>query len=84
MPEVLTCASCQRKLQVPENLLGRVASIDLLGNSLINPIGPLAAAALVGSIGATGAFVVAGAYAVAFASIGLVVSPVRRMEEARA
>jgi len=38
----------------------------------------------VGSIGATGAFVVAGAYAVAFASIGLVVSPVRRMEEARA
>jgi len=69
---------------VPENLLGRVASIDLLGNSLINPIGPLAAAALVGSIGAAGAFVVAGAYAVAFASIGLVVSPVRRMEEARA
>ena len=69
---------------VPENLLGRVASIDLLGNSLINPIGPLAAAALVGSIGAAGAFAVAGAYAVAFASIGLVVSPVRRMEEARA
>ena len=68
---------------VPENLLGRVASIDLLGNSLINPIGPLAAAALVGSIGAAGAFAVAGAYAVAFASIGLVVSPVRRMEEAR-
>ena len=69
---------------VPENLLGRVASIDLLGNSLINPIGPLAAAALVGSIGAAGAFAVAGAYAVAFASIGLVVSPVRRVEEARA
>ena len=68
---------------VPENLLGRVASIDLLGNSLINPIGPLAAAALVGSIGAAGAFAVAGAYAVAFASIALVVSPVRRMEEAR-
>jgi len=74
-------AMLQRR--VPENLLGRVASIDLLGNSLINPIGPLAAAALVGSIGAAGAFAVAGAYAVAFASIGLVVSPVRRMEEAR-
>jgi MFS family permease len=68
---------------VPEKLLGRVASIDLLGNSLINPIGPLAAAALVGSIGPAMAFVVAGAYAVAFASIGLIVSPVRRMEEAR-
>lgn len=68
---------------VPEKLLGRVASIDLLGNSLINPIGPLAAAALVGSIGPAGAFVVAGAYAVAFASIGLVVSPLRHVNEAR-
>ncbi len=68
---------------VPEKLLGRVASIDLLGNSLINPIGPLAAAALVGSIGPAGAFVVAGAYAVVFASIGLIVSPVRHMEEVR-
>jgi MFS family permease len=68
---------------VPEKLLGRVASIDLLGNSLINPIGPLAAAALVGSIGPAMAFVAAGAYAVAFASIGLIVSPVRRMEETR-
>ncbi len=68
---------------VPEKLLGRVASIDLLGNSLINPIGPLAAAALVGSIGPAGAFVVAGAYAVAFASIGLVVSPLRHVDEAR-
>lgn len=68
---------------VREKLLGRVASIDLLGNSLINPIGPLAAAALVGSIGPAMTFVVAGAYAVAFASIGLIVSPVRRMEETR-
>lgn len=36
---------------VPEQMLGRVASIDLLGNSFINPIAPIAAAALVGSIG---------------------------------
>ena len=68
---------------VPEKLLGRVASIDLLGNSLINPVGPLAAAALVGAIGPGGAFVVAGAYAVAFASIGLLVSPVRHIDEAQ-
>jgi len=68
---------------VPEKLLGRVASIDLLGNSLINPVGPIAAAALVGAIGPGGAFVVAGAYAVAFASIGLLVSPVRHIDEAQ-
>jgi MFS family permease len=69
---------------VPERLLGRVASIDLLGNSLINPIGPIAAAMLVGAIGPAGAFVAAGAYAVALASIVLVVSPIRRIDEARA
>jgi DHA3 family tetracycline resistance protein-like MFS transporter len=68
---------------VPEKLLGRVASIDLLGNSLINPVGPIAAAALVGAIGPGGAFIVAGAYAVAFASIGLLVSPVRHIDEAQ-
>jgi len=66
---------------VPEQMLGRVASIDLLGNSLINPIGPIAAAALVGSIGPAGTFVVAGAYAVVLASIGLVASPLRHIEE---
>jgi MFS family permease len=66
---------------VPEQMLGRVASIDLLGNSLINPLAPIAAAALVGSVGPAGAFVVAGFYAIAFASVGLVVSPVRQIQE---
>ena len=66
---------------VPEQMLGRVASIDLLGNSLINPLAPIAAAALVGSVGPAGAFVVAGFYAIAFASVGLIVSPVRRIQE---
>jgi DHA3 family tetracycline resistance protein-like MFS transporter len=66
---------------VPEQMLGRVASIDLLGNSLINPMAPIAAAALVGSIGPASTFVVAGAYAVALASIGLIASPLRRIEE---
>jgi DHA3 family tetracycline resistance protein-like MFS transporter len=68
---------------VPENMLGRVASIDLLGNSLINPVGPIAAAALVGSAGPAGAFVVAGAYAVALASIAFVALPLRRINESR-
>ena len=66
---------------VPERMLGRVSSIDLLGNSVINPIAPIAAAALVGSIGPAGTFVVAGAYAIAFASVGLVASPLLRIEE---
>lgn len=68
---------------VPEQMLGRVASIDLLGNSLINPLAPIAAAALVGSIGPSSTFIVAGVYAVALASIGLIASPLRRMQESR-
>ncbi|HJW50305.1 MAG TPA: MFS transporter [Candidatus Limnocylindria bacterium] len=66
---------------VPERMLGRVASIDLLGNSLINPMAPIAAAALVGSIGPAGTFVAAAAYAMVLASIGLVASPLRRIDE---
>ena len=66
---------------VPEKMLGRVASIDLLGNSLINPMAPIAAAALVGSIGPANTFIVAGAYAVLLATMGLVLSPLRRIEE---
>ena len=66
---------------VPEQMLGRVSSIDLLGNSLINPMAPIAAAALVGSIGPASTFVVAGVYAVGLGSIGLVASPLRRIEE---
>jgi len=66
---------------VPEQMLGRVASIDLLANSLINPVAPIAAAVLVGSVGPAGAFIVAGCYAIAFASVGLIVSPVRLIQE---
>jgi MFS family permease len=66
---------------VPERMLGRVASIDLLGNSLINPIAPIAAAALAGTVGPAGAFVVAGTYAIAFVLIALLASPLRRIEE---
>ena len=68
---------------VPQNMLGRVASIDLLGNSLINPIGPIAAAVLVGSIGPSGTFVVAGAYGLALALTWLLVSPLRHLDESQ-
>ena len=67
---------------VPERMLGRVSSIDLLGNSVINPAAPLAAAAFVGAFGPPSTFVIAGVYATVLASIGLVASPLARMAEA--
>ena len=66
---------------VPERMLGRVSSIDLLGNSVINPIAPIIAAALIGTVGPPGTFVVAGAYAIALVSMAIVASPLRNMEE---
>ncbi len=74
-------AMLQRR--VPERMLGRVSSIDLLGNSLVNPVGPIVAAALVGSIGPAATFVVAGTYALALALIGLVALPLRHIDESR-
>jgi DHA3 family tetracycline resistance protein-like MFS transporter len=68
---------------VPERMLGRVSSINLLGNSLINPIAPIAAAALVGSVGPPATFVIAGGYALALASIGLIAAPIRQIAEVR-
>ena len=70
--------------RVPDRMLGRVASIDVLGNSLINPIAPIAAAALVSAIGPADTFVVTGAYALALASVGLLASPLRLIDESSA
>jgi MFS family permease len=66
---------------VPRRMLGRVSSIDLLGNSVINPIAPIAAAALVGLAGPPGTFLVAGVYALTLASIGFTASPLVRITE---
>lgn len=66
---------------VPERMLGRVSSIDLLGNSLINPLAPIAAAAFVTTIGPASTFVVAGGYALLLAVIGLLVTPLRHLRE---
>jgi MFS transporter, DHA3 family, tetracycline resistance protein len=76
---VIWQALLQRR--VPERMQGRVSSIDLLGNSVMNPLGPLAAAALIASLGPPATFAVAGAYALALASIGLVASPLGRLNE---
>jgi len=81
----LSCSTViwQSMLQrrVPEHMLGRVSSLDLLGNSLINPVAPLVAAALVVAVGPAATFVVAGAYALTLATIGFVASPVRRLRD---
>jgi len=67
---------------VPERLLGRVSSIDLLGNSVINPVAPIVAAALIGAVGPPATFVIAGVYALALVSAAVAASPLRGMEEA--
>ena len=66
---------------VPAPLLGRVTSIDLLGNSVINPVAPLIAAGLIGSLGPPGTFLTAGVYAIVLVSIAVSASPLRDMEE---
>jgi DHA3 family tetracycline resistance protein-like MFS transporter len=66
---------------VPARVLGRVTSIDLLGNSVINPVAPLIAAVLIGSLGPPGTFLVAGVYALALVTITVAVSPLRDLEE---
>jgi MFS family permease len=66
---------------VPERILGRVSSIDLLGNSIINPVAPLIAAALIGSAGPPATFVTAGLYALVLVSFAVAASPLRDMQE---
>jgi DHA3 family tetracycline resistance protein-like MFS transporter len=66
---------------VPTQVLGRVTSIDLLGNSVINPAAPLIAAALITTVGPPATWLIAGLYALALVTIAVVVSPLRELEE---
>jgi MFS family permease len=66
---------------VPARVLGRVTSIDLLGNSVINPLAPLIAAALIASVGPPATFVIAGLYALVLVFIAVATSPLRNMRE---
>jgi len=67
---------------VPAHVLGRVTSIDLLGNSVINPLAPLIAAGLIGRVGPPGTFLIAGFYALVLVTIAVIASPLRTMEDA--
>jgi len=66
---------------VPTQVLGRVTSIDLLGNSVINPLAPLIAAALIGAVGPAGTWLIAGIYALGLVAATVIVSPLRDLEE---
>jgi DHA3 family tetracycline resistance protein-like MFS transporter len=66
---------------VPTSVLGRVTSINLLGNSVINPLAPLIAAALIGAVGPPATWLIAGLYALALVGIAVTVSPLRDLKE---
>ena len=66
---------------VPSRVLGRVTSIDLLGNSVINPLAPLIAAALIAAVGPPATFAMAGIYALGLVLVAASVSPLRDLEE---
>ena len=68
---------------VPGAFIGRVASIDTFGNALINPLGPLVAATLVGLVGPASTLVISGTYATVLAAIGFMVAPVRHIADDR-
>ena len=64
---------------VPAPLLGRVTSINFLVGSLLIPVSPLAAAAIIDVAGAAMSFVVAGVWAAGIALVLLFISPVRQL-----
>jgi len=64
---------------VPQPLLGRVTSINLLVGSFFVPLSPLAAGALVDVAGAPMSFVVAGIWAAGIALVLLFTSPIRSL-----
>lgn len=75
--DALFGAALQRN--VPQAMLGRVTSINLLIAGLLIPLAPIAAGVLVDTVGPAAAFVVAGAWAAGLAALLLVVSPVRAL-----
>jgi MFS family permease len=65
---------------VPQELMGRVISIDFFGGALLLPIAPILTAAIVGALGPPAAFVIGGALSLAIAGLLLVVPSIRSLE----
>jgi MFS family permease len=65
---------------VPQELMGRVISIDFFGGALLLPLAPIAAAAIVAALGPAAAFVIGGALSLAIAGLLLLVPSIRALE----
>jgi DHA3 family tetracycline resistance protein-like MFS transporter len=65
---------------VPRRLLGRVTSVDWFGGTLLGPVAPLVAAALVVTVTPAGLFLVAGAITTALTLLGLLLRSIRDPE----
>jgi MFS family permease len=65
---------------VPQELMGRVISIDFFGGALLLPIAPIFTAAIVGALGPPAAFVIGGALSLAIAGLLLLVPSIRSLE----
>jgi MFS family permease len=65
---------------VPQELMGRVISIDFFGGALLLPIAPVLTAAIVAALGPSAAFVIGGAISLAMAGLLLLVPSIRALE----
>jgi hypothetical protein len=65
---------------VPRRLLGRVTSVDWFGGTLLGPVAPLVAAALVVAVTPTGLFLIAGAVTIVLTLAGLLLPSIRHLE----
>ncbi len=75
--EIVWTTALQRL--VPQAMLARVSSIDLLAGSVLVPLSPIVASLVVQAAGPAAAFIVAGGFASALALLALISSPVRRL-----
>jgi MFS family permease len=65
---------------VPRRLLGRVTSVDWFGGTLLGPVAPLVAAALVVTVSPPGLFLIAGAITTVLTLAGLLLPSIRNLE----
>lgn len=66
---------------VPQDLIGRVTSVDFFGSFLVGPVAPIAAAAAIPLIGPAAIFVIAGAVSVVYSVVAPVLNrSIRELE----
>ena len=65
---------------VPRRLLGRVTSVDWFGGTLLGPVAPLIAAALVVTVTPAGLFLISGWVTIVLTLLGLLLPSIRNLE----